>query len=163
MLRHFDRQGNELTTEQWFEYLMREEDVHGRDFMKIARYRRHDVKVSTIWLMVPIEYPHRNDSWTAFFETMIFIGGRRRDKPSSPNLYQTRYPTEAEALRGHERIVSRLKARGFTAFQGPKWTEVMLMAFLASHSIGSDLREIFEEERRRKRRFTMYAHRKGRR
>jgi hypothetical protein len=93
MSEYYGRDGEPMTPDEWLE------KFSDFDYKRVALDKIGDVEVSTVWLGL-------NHNWGAgrplIFETLTFGG------PDDGDM--DRYATEAEALRGHEQTVSRLKA-----------------------------------------------------
>lgn len=91
--RYFDRDGKELTQEEFNKKLV------DPDYKKIGYYEvlanGERVKVSTVWLGMNHNYSPAGEP--VIFETMVF-GGRN-------NGLCRRYSTELEALIGHNEVV----------------------------------------------------------
>ena len=89
---YYDKQGNHITMQQW-------SVLHNPEYIRVAKTQVRDMEVSTVWL--GIDHSFFADSAPIIFETMIFGGDR--------DQHCWRYSTEAEALDGHEYVVSQLQ------------------------------------------------------
>jgi len=68
-------------------------------------------KVSTVFLVLDHSFSWDPDAPPLLFETMIFLD---RDAPGVEDQAQWRYPTEAEAVAGHQKVVDDVVAAGFS-------------------------------------------------
>jgi hypothetical protein len=91
--RYLDRDGNEITYEQWVDLFSDIEYKRIGHFETLANGEK--IRVSTVWL--GLDHNLEPDSKPILFETMVF-GGR------NTGLCR-RYSTELEALVGHNEIV----------------------------------------------------------
>lgn len=90
MAEYYDRAGNPITLTQWSRLM---ED---NDYRIIARDRVGDLLISTIWLGL------NHNHWGGrplVYETMVF---------GDDELETERYQTEAEAILGHQMMVSKI-------------------------------------------------------
>jgi hypothetical protein len=92
--RHFDRQGNEITQEE-FRSLFRP------DYYRVARINIGSTLVSTIWLGV--NHALFDNSPLEIFETVVVTNDPRYSG------YTKHYATEAEAVAGHREVVRRIR------------------------------------------------------
>ena len=101
---YYGRDGEPITQNEWSRAMRQPRHIGNT---RIAR-----CWVSTVWLGL-------DHSWVfggppIIFETMIFVPRYKdRGRVSSPQDWQTRYSTEDQARLGHERVVNRLRSRGF--------------------------------------------------
>ena len=86
MSDYYDKQGNPLTTDEYFELLKRE----GREYKRVANTYIGDVQISTVWLGLD----HGYHGVPVIFETMQFGGDADGDCD--------RYSTLEEAQAGHD-------------------------------------------------------------
>jgi len=91
--RYFDRQGNKISFERFIELSRSGVDP------RVALTKVRGFWVSTLWFGVNVAL---RGFTPAVFETMIFDGPL--------DGFQARYPTEIEALEGHEVAVKMIKA-----------------------------------------------------
>ncbi len=92
-MKYFDRKGSPMATKEW---AVAYGDVEGRTIGDDIIEGQH---VSTIWRGLDRQ---AGEGPPLIFETMIFGG--------SHNGYCERYPTEREALAGHQRTVQALQS-----------------------------------------------------
>jgi hypothetical protein len=86
-------------------------DAARRAERHIGRTRIARCYVSTVWLGLDHSF---DDGPPLIFETMIFVPRLKdRSRPSSPDCWTERYSTQDQARLGHERVVNRLRSRGF--------------------------------------------------
>jgi hypothetical protein len=110
-MRYFDRKGQPLTIEQWATILETDTDF---TYRRVAYETIGDgIEVSTVWLGI-------DHQWGAgpplFFETMVFVG---LDEPIDvfgqevhhEGTETYRWSSEAQALAGHDQLVSELRAQ----------------------------------------------------
>jgi hypothetical protein len=90
---YFDRHGKRLTLGQWADIMESSQDRHVADDMVGL------VRVSTVWL--GLDHNWSGQGPPLIFETMVFGGVMDED--------QWRYPTEAAALSGHDRVVTQVR------------------------------------------------------
>jgi hypothetical protein len=88
---YYDREGNELSLEQWAVY-------HEVQNKRVAETDVEDFWVSTVWLGLDHSY---GDGPPLIFETMVFP----KDGPMLER-YCERYPSEDAARAGHDRAVA---------------------------------------------------------
>lgn len=88
MSHYYDRQGNEIDAIEWGKLF------GDLSYKTVARTERGDILISTVWLGLDHNW---GDGPPLIFETMIFGGPE--------DEWCQRYPTEAEALEGHETAV----------------------------------------------------------
>lgn len=91
----YDRQGNEMSKEDWVLKLNDEK-------YKIIRQDYYDIYfISTVWL--GLNHRFFMDGKPLIFETMIFMANEKDKDCDDPlNLYQERYSSEEEAIYGHD-------------------------------------------------------------
>jgi hypothetical protein len=96
----FDQHGNPISLLEWERlFALRTEDLSNDSWWRRRTKIGDDVEVSTVWTGLSHGFGGgRPDIW----ETMIFGGDH--------DNWQWRYPTRAEALDDHERIVAKLRA-----------------------------------------------------
>jgi hypothetical protein len=94
--RHYDRQGNEITQEE-FRSLFRP------DYYRVARINIGRTLVSTMWLGV--NHARYDNSPLEIFETSVFSDDEEYDG------YNRRYASEAEAVAGHREVVRRVRLK----------------------------------------------------
>lgn len=91
---YYDRKGQPISLRRWGE-------LHSDyDYKVLAKDIVGISEVSTVWL--GIDHGWEQDSPPIIFETMIFVG------PHDEECW--RYPTEVEALAGHEMVKAMLVA-----------------------------------------------------
>lgn len=97
---YYDRDGKRLTLLQWAKLL------ENFDYRRVAKETLEDgTLVSTVW--IGLDY-NLGCGKPAIFETMAF-------SKTGEELDMDRYSTEAEALRGHKKMVMRLRTKARTA------------------------------------------------
>lgn len=111
VIDHYDREGNPITFERWAELCARE-DV---DYRRVAwTLIGEGIEISTVWLGIDHNF---FDGPPLIFETMVFVqldeprellGGAITTREGTETY---RWPTEAAALAGHDRIVAELSAQ----------------------------------------------------
>jgi hypothetical protein len=94
LVTYHDRQGKEISREQWSEYL------HDPDYKRVSLWTNWcgEIEVSTVWLGMCF-----GDDRDKLFETMIF-------RDDNGLEFQDRYPTEEQAIAGHKRQVEWVEA-----------------------------------------------------
>jgi hypothetical protein len=106
---YYDRDGRPIPLRQWCELVEAGRRSDGRDYKRVAEdYLIVDgepLRVSTVWLGIDMSFDYRPGHVPIIFETMTFGHGRGAD-------VQERWPTEAAALAGHERLVAELLHTG---------------------------------------------------
>lgn len=95
MIDYYDKQGNPLTREEYFELLERQ----GRDYKRVGSTKIGSIWISTVWLGLDHGY---DGGAPLIFETMQFDGDASGDCE--------RYSTLEEAQAGHEAWVQRIQA-----------------------------------------------------
>lgn len=107
---YFDRQGRQLRDVlEWAKLL------ESPGYKRIALTTLRGIRVSTIWTGLDAGWAE-DGAPTQIFETMTFAQRRRdRHKIWAINRLTVRYATEGEAVKGHERVVGQIKARGTSA------------------------------------------------
>jgi hypothetical protein len=109
MSEFFNRQGEPISLEMWGQLC--EDD----DYRQVARTQVGRYDVSTVWIGL-------NHQWwpgmmPLFFETMVFDTAVNKSAPQFPELgifhpavdeLTRRYPTEQDALLGHDAVVGLL-------------------------------------------------------
>ncbi len=90
-MKYFDREGNPMTTKEW---AIAYGDVEARTIGDDSLEGQH---ISTVWRGLDRQV---GEGPPLIFETMIFGGPH--------NGYCEHYPTEREALTGHQRTVGAL-------------------------------------------------------
>lgn len=105
----FDRSGNPIDLHEW-------SDLHmDRSNIIVQRTYLHGCLVSTVWLGVDHGF---GTGPLLIFETMVFNRRRRKHgRPWSPDQWQCRYSTEAQARLGHERVANRIRSRGWASLE----------------------------------------------
>jgi hypothetical protein len=93
MSRYYDRNGKPMELMEWVRVWGPAED------RRVGNDHIGDVDISTVWIGLDHQC---GDGPPLIFETMVFGGPY--------NEYTERYTTEAQARRGHKRIVARLRA-----------------------------------------------------
>lgn len=88
----YSRQGKPITVEEW----ARESDN------RVAHTHVGAVEISTVWL--GLDHRMYGNGPPLIFETMLFVFGGAVDH------VQERYSTEAEALAGHQKWVTKVRA-----------------------------------------------------
>lgn len=86
---YYDRQGNPITLTELGNF--------PSDYKRVARDEGETYEVSTVWLGLD----HSYGGAPIIFETMVFGNAHPLDQ------HQVRYATEAEALAGHAKMVTR--------------------------------------------------------
>jgi len=94
MLNFYDRKGKKISQQEHFDYF------HDKNYRNVKQNFEGEHLISTIWL--GIENYIMNSFDKTIFETIVF------DK-NGINIYQDRYKTEEEALKGHEKAVRFVK------------------------------------------------------
>jgi hypothetical protein len=96
---YFDRTGRPITLERWVD-LWRDDDYRrvAEDMVIVGG---EPLWVSTVWLGLDHSFDYRPGHVPVVYETMTFGHGGDADM-------QARWPTEAAALAGHDRIVAQL-------------------------------------------------------
>jgi hypothetical protein len=89
--RHYDKQGNPITTEEWAA-------LHGETYTEIGDYRIGPYWVSTVWLGV--NHNHHPFGPPVIFTTTIF-DQRNAGLHYLIDTYSQHYATEEEAIIGH--------------------------------------------------------------
>lgn len=106
---YFDRQGRGIS----FKYYCMLSRLF--NYYRVDKAYVHGCMVSTVWLGL------NHNFWGGqplIFETMVFNHDhRRRHRPWSPEGWMDRYPTEELARIGHERVVNRLRSRGWASLR----------------------------------------------
>lgn len=96
----YDRQGNEITSEEWGELKLRCIEGEHHEIAVVEQTGVHaagrDYEISTVWTGINMNFTGEGEP--VIFETMIF--------PEAAVL--DRYATEQEALEGHRRAVNGL-------------------------------------------------------
>jgi hypothetical protein len=97
---YYDRDGRRLTLTQWAE-------LHSNgDYVRVAFTTVGQYDVSTVWLGLDHGWnTHRGDALPIIFETMVFDGDE-----DNYDRACVRYSTEAEARKGHEEMVTLIRA-----------------------------------------------------
>lgn len=99
----YDRQGNPLTIEEWGV-------LHTEENKRVAEDTIGRLWVSTVWLGMDHSF---GGGPPLIFETMVFVvTGEGHD------LDCRRYATEAEALAGHEEVVTAIRGGRFVGYDG---------------------------------------------
>ncbi len=102
---YYDRQGKEMTLLEWGSKF---EDM---DY-KIVRQDNIDRWfISTVWLGLNHSFFRKQPP--LIFETMIFLdkGYKEYESDDPLHLYQERYSTEEEAIKGHEEALALCRAQ----------------------------------------------------
>ena len=100
-VRYYDRQGREMTLQEWSEKLM---DFSYKIVARAHLGENHEVMVSTVWLGLDHSFRMLTpDAPPVIFETMIF------GLDTADGEYQWRYATEEQALEGHAHAVTIAK------------------------------------------------------
>lgn len=90
---YFSRAGEPISFRQWSE--RRRDEEH----LRVAVTEVGDVMISTVWIgMRGLSHP---DGPPLIFETIVFGGPL--------NLELDRYPTEVQAIAGHDQMVARVR------------------------------------------------------
>lgn len=92
----YDREGNEITSEEWGELKLRCYHGEHKEFAVVAQEEIGDHEVSTVWIGMNMNFS--GEGPPLIFETMLF--------PEYAVL--DRYATEEEALLGHMEAVGAL-------------------------------------------------------
>lgn len=110
--QHYDRHGRRITLRQWA-ILCGREDV---DYRRVAWTTIGEgIEISTVWIGLDLDF--WGDGPPLIFETMVFVtldeprellGGAFTTREGTETY---RWPTEAAALAGHDRIVADLSAQ----------------------------------------------------
>ncbi len=101
---YFDRQGIEMELMDWGRKC-EDEDYKILKQEEIDRYF-----VSTVWIGLNMQMFKQLP--IQIFETMVFLKDEDNKNPDDPlNMYQKRYSTEEEALRGHEETLAIIRAQ----------------------------------------------------
>lgn len=95
---YFDRQGQPITLDEWAEHLRGEYKRVAQDYVIVDG---EPLWLSTVWIGLDMSFDYRPGHIPIIFETMTFGHGGDAD-------VQRRYPTEAAALAGHDRILAEL-------------------------------------------------------
>lgn len=95
MSRYYDRDGSEITIDQWTDRRRSTDEYRRVAFDKVA-----DADISTVWLGLDHSFGF-GEGPPLIFETMIFGGPCDQD--------QWRYSTEAQAIEGHKAAVKKAK------------------------------------------------------
>ena len=93
MSLYFDRNGNELIDAALWAGLMADDD-----YRRVASTVVGKAHVSTVWLGLDHQF---GEGPPLIFETMVFGGDL--------DQHQWRYSTEAQAVEGHDRVVTLLR------------------------------------------------------
>ena len=101
---YYNKKGKKITREEWAELFQADEDHRtvGRNYRTVEG---HKYLISTVWLGLNHCYLGRG---ILIFETMIFQVDKNK-KINFTDLYQERYSTEKEAIKGHEYTVKNIK------------------------------------------------------
>jgi hypothetical protein len=91
-LKHYARDGREISVGTWMVLM------NDKEYSRVAYDELYGYEVSTVWIGMALG--------NQIFETMVFA----RDE-SDPGHHDTyRYSTEAEALAGHDEVVTVIRA-----------------------------------------------------
>lgn len=113
--RYYDRQGREITVEEYRELRMRGLDYKRVAFNTIDRTRHHPrgrayIEVSTVWDGMDCFHDVGETPHSRLFETLVTTW--RPPNGTSPSEDRYWWATEQEAIEGHERVVCELTATG---------------------------------------------------
>ena len=103
-MSYFDRQGNPITLKQWagrFEMSIEEKQVN-------RTVLPNGYLVSTVWLGLDHSF---GDGPPLIFESMVFTCNAKQKVTDWLELDMCQYSTEAEALKGHKRLVNKWRKR----------------------------------------------------
>lgn len=95
MSEFYDRQGNPMDFEQWVGWTERRD----MDYKRVAETTVGNTWISTVWIGLNYDWSRKGPP--LIFETMIFGG------PMNEETW--RWSTEAEALAGHEEVVTMVR------------------------------------------------------
>ena len=104
---YYDPMGRRITMQQWATGFGYERHVG----LTVLRLRGHRYRVSTVWLGLDHSF---FGGPPLIFETMIFA-----EEGTMDDLYQERYSTGQQAIRGHMRAVRWLKRNVREQFSTP--------------------------------------------
>ena len=88
---YYDKEGKEITLEEWMALMERTDSKKEDGYYRIGYDEKKGIRISTVWL--GMNHNHYLGGPPLIFETMIF-GGEH-------DQYQERYSTLEEAQEGH--------------------------------------------------------------
>lgn len=97
-MNYYDRQGKQLTLEEWCE-------LHVSELRRVALDEVGVLQISTVWLGLDHSFG-LGDGPPLIFETMVF------QLESHESLYCYRYTTEMQAFRGHADVLAYIIQNG---------------------------------------------------
>ena len=101
---YFDRQGKEIALMEWGR------KCEDHDYKIVKQEEVDKYFISTVWIGLNMQM-FRNAP-KQIFETMIFLQDEENKNPDDPlHLYQARYSTEEEAIKGHEEALALCRAQ----------------------------------------------------